>query len=58
MLEDMTVLLVVFMALFLVCRRIYLRVSKKNGECGCVSKEECSVLQCKKEYNLPGIYLK
>jgi len=43
MLEDITVVFIVVIAVLFVYNRIYLRISKKNEECGCVSKEDCIV---------------
>jgi len=43
MLEDITVVFIVVITVLFVCKRIYLRISKKNEECGCVSKEDCIV---------------
>jgi len=43
MVEDITVLFIVSIAIFFISKRIYIRVSKKNEECGCVLKEDCIV---------------
>jgi len=58
MFGDITVLSIVVIAVLLVCKRIYLRVYEESEECGCVSKEGCSMLKCQKDYHIPGIDLK